>query len=164
MHAQRARGKFHESIAAVAVVCVVLGQWCMQRSCDFWASVGKFHESIAVVAVVCVMFGPMCMQRVRDFWASVGKFHESIAAAAVVCVVFGPMVCGVRARLWRLYFGRAWLNSTFRCGGCCYLCHPVLLAFWATGHFTPSLLRWVDGSQGWPWPSQWALRWNRSTP
>ena len=52
-------GKFHESIAAAAVVCVVFGPMCMQRSRDFWVSVGKFHESIAAAAVVCVMFGPM---------------------------------------------------------------------------------------------------------
>ena len=52
-------GKFHKSIAAAAIVCVVFGPMCMQRSHNFWVSVGKFHESIAAVAVVCVVFEPM---------------------------------------------------------------------------------------------------------
>ena len=40
-----------------------------------------------------------------------GKFHKSIVAVPVVCVVFGPTVRAARAQLWRLYFGRAQLNS-----------------------------------------------------
>ena len=51
---------FHESIAAVAVICVVFGPMVhaalMQRAHDFWVSVGNFHESIAAVAVVYVVF------------------------------------------------------------------------------------------------------------
>ena len=52
-------GKFHKSIVAVAVVCVMFGPMVHAHARDFWASMGKFHKSIAVVAVVWAMFGPM---------------------------------------------------------------------------------------------------------
>ena len=62
----------------------------------------------SLCAVLCL---GQCTQCACNFWASVGKFHESIVAVDIVCVVFGPMVRAAQAQLWRLYFGRARLNS-----------------------------------------------------
>jgi hypothetical protein len=46
-------GKFHDFVAAVAIVCVVFGSMVyVQRAIE--ASVGKFHDFIAAVAVVWV--------------------------------------------------------------------------------------------------------------
>ena len=71
-------GKFHDFIAAVAVVCVMfrsvvhadLGQawvnsmislqWLVAVVCCVLLSMGKFCDFVAVVAIICVMFGLGC--------------------------------------------------------------------------------------------------------
>jgi len=46
-------GKILDFVAAAAVVCVVLGGWCMFSSDYLWVIVGKFRDFVVAAAVMC---------------------------------------------------------------------------------------------------------------
>ena len=84
-------GKFHESIAAVAVICVMFGPMVHAR--DFGRAWVNSTNLLRRLPLFGPCLGQWCMQ-ILDFTLSVARFYDFVAAVAVICVV-----------LWYLLFG-----------------------------------------------------------